>query len=235
MQAPHTPWAGGHRGAGLRCHQAWLSYPLESWLASSLKDPPIPFPAGPSLLPRLSPDRKPWFEGPRAAWGWPLVPDAVDEGLVALLGEHHAQGIGQALHPPLGCVLLQHAEHLLLQLGLLPQDGIHLQRGTGERGTRARGGATREMCPVPCSARAEGAVQGGEGHFSHQPITRHRSALLSHTELLFQTFHLNSSESPHSQTLLGHSGTAGVALAQLGWDQSGMCLAQEAARGSWSY
>lgn len=61
------------------------------------------------------------------------VPDAVDEVLVGLLGEQHAQGTGQALHPPLGCVLLQRGEHLLLELGLVPQDGIHLQHRTKGR------------------------------------------------------------------------------------------------------
>lgn len=58
------------------------------------------------------------------------VPDAVDEVLVGFLSEQHAQGTGQALHPPLGRVLLQHGKHLLLELGLVPQDGIHLQHRT---------------------------------------------------------------------------------------------------------
>lgn len=65
----------------------------------------------------------------------------------------------------------------------------------------------------------------------------HSTALISHMalELLFQTFHQHSGVTPNPQTLLGHCGPAGVALAQLGWDQSGLCLAEDTAMGFWSY
>lgn len=59
-----------------------------------------------------------------------LVPDAVNEMLVRLLGEDHAEGIGQVFHLPLCCVLLQDSEHLLLHLRLVTKDIIHLQHGS---------------------------------------------------------------------------------------------------------
>lgn len=53
--------------------------------------------------------------------------------LVGLLGEDHAEGIGQVLHLPLRRVLLQDGEHLLLDLWLVTEDVIYLQRGSRER------------------------------------------------------------------------------------------------------
>lgn len=103
---------------------------------------------------------------------------------MGLLGEDHAEGIGQVLHLALCRVLLQDGEHLLLHLGLVTEDVIHLQRGA-----RTEEGRAMELtvCVWKCVRPIAGPGQPvrreptweGKRNFIHQPI--HTAMLGLHT------------------------------------------------------
>lgn len=128
--------AGGHRDARQRPHQAQLSHPLERVVGifsaenSCTRSTPLS-PAHLSLPARWTSLVR--WPAQQHGVSWHPVPDVVHQMLVALLGEDHAEGVGQALHLPLCCVLLQDGENLLLDLWLVTKDVIHL-RGRREKG-----------------------------------------------------------------------------------------------------
>lgn len=102
---------------------------------------------------------------------------------MGLLGEDHAEGIGQVLHLALCRVLLQDGEHLLLHLGLVAEDVIHLQRGARtEEGRAIELTVCVEMCLSHCrtwSASEEGTHMGRKEK-CHSSAHTHSNAGASH-------------------------------------------------------